>query len=223
MAQDEAAFVKAFAGQWQVFDSLYAVGGKRCQIDLQTATEGDHHALKVTSCGLELGELTGWKIDNQHLLLLAGDAPAVVLGGNQHRVSGDSALGAPIVLDRVGDKGLMDQLEAARKASGCYYLGFTATCADDSQLTKPAVPADGSGARVNVLVNLSARDQARDDAAVVGVVPANTCIVTDACVDTADGVWCRAKFKDRVGWLRKLALRQGKWAVVTFANQCPKQ
>ena len=144
-----------------------------------------------------------------------------VLGGNQHRISGDSNIGAPIVLDRVGDKGLMDQLEAAHKASGCYYLGFTNTCADDGQLAKPTVPTDGSGAQVNVLVNLTARAQARDDADAIGIVPANTCVETNACVETADGVWCRAQFKDRSGWLRKLALRQGRWAVITFVNQCP--
>ncbi len=114
-------------------------------------------------------------------------------------------------------------LKAARKASGCYYLGFTKTCADEAQLAKPTVPAGGTGAQVSVLVNLTVRAQARDDANAVGIVTANTCIVTDACVEANDGVWCRARFTDRVGWLRKLALRQGQWPVVTFVNQCAKQ
>ena len=185
-AQSEADFVKVFAGAWQVYDDIYAVDGKPCQIDLTTDAADDGHKLTPTSCGLELGELTGWKIVDKHLVLMAGSDTIAVLGGNQHRVSGDSNIGAPIILDRVGDKGLMDHSEAAHKASGCYPVGFTNTCADDGQLAKPSVPTDGSGARVNVLVNLTARAQARDDADAIGIVPANTCVDTNACVETAD-------------------------------------
>ncbi|MEO4000465.1 hypothetical protein [Mesorhizobium sp. CAU 1732] len=38
-----------------------------------------------------------------------------------------------------------------------------------------------------------------------------------------DGAWCRAKFGERTGWMRKLALRQNRRAIVTFEDFCPKQ
>jgi SH3-like domain-containing protein len=79
---------------------------------------------------------------------------------------------------------------------------------------------DGSGARINVLVNLNARVEARDGAGILGVVPANTCIVADVCQEASDGVWCRARFGEDFGWLKKVALRQERWPVLTFTNQC---
>jgi hypothetical protein len=36
----------------------------------------------------------------------------------------------------------------------------------------------------------------------------------------SDGPWCRAKFGDTTGWLRKFAIRQNRWPIVTFANSC---
>ena len=221
VAQSEADFVKALKGQWEVFDDTYALEGKHCLVELADSAPADgKYALSVAHCGLELGLLTGWKIVDNQLALLAGDDIVATLGGNQLRMSGTSSIGAPVILDRAGSNGAMAAILKARQSSGCYYLGFTTTCVDDAQLAKPAVPSDGSAAKISVLVNLNVRAEARDDGEVVGVVPANSCIVTDVCASAADGVWCRARFGDVGGWLKKLALRQERWPVVTFVNQC---
>lgn len=220
LAQTEDEFVKAFAGDWEVFDDAYGVEGERCRISLaDNAVEGGY-ALTVTSCALELGLLTSWRIIDSQLALMADDLAMAVLGGNQRRMSGDSNIGAPVILDRVGDNALVEDIRKAREASGCYYLGFTTTCVDEAQLAKPAVAPDGSPARIGVLVNLNVRAEARDDAPVLGVVPANSCIVTEVCATAVDGVWCKARFDETAGWLKKLALRQERWPVVTFVNQC---
>lgn len=52
------------------------------------------------------------------------------------------------------------------------------------------------------------------------VVPINSCVATSTCVTASDGIWCRAEFGDSAGWLRKLAIRQNRWPVVTFQNGC---
>jgi hypothetical protein len=220
VAQTEAEFIKAFAGQWEVHDDSYAVDGARCTIMLKEETVDGGFAISVASCGLELGMLTSWRIVDNQLGLMVDDTMVAALGGNQLRMSGDSNIGAPVIMDRVGDAGVMDQISKARQESGCYYLGFTTTCVDEAQLSKPAIPSDGSPARIGVLVNLNVRAEARDDAEVLGVVPANSCIVTEVCANAVDGVWCKARFGDTTGWLKKLALRQERWPVVTFVNQC---
>jgi SH3-like domain-containing protein len=71
-----------------------------------------------------------------------------------------------------------------------------------------AAPPASEGASVQVLVNLNVRAEARDDAEVVGVVPSQTCVTTELCLTATDGAWCCAKFGERTGWMRKLALRQ---------------
>lgn len=220
MAQSEAELIAAFKGEWQSFDELHSAEGKACKITLSGDGADGRYNASTESCKLELAEVSGWRIQDGQMVLLVGDNPFANLGGNQMRMSGTTAIGAPVVLDRVGENALVDRVAAARKSSGCYYLGFTDTCADDKQVEKPVVPTDGSGLKINVLVNLNARVEARDDARVLGVVPANSCIVADVCVKAADGVWCRAPFGEQSGWLKKVALRQERWPVITFANQC---
>lgn len=223
LAQTEAEFVEAFKGDWQIHDDGYALEGERCRITLSgDGVEGAEgvYGVTVQTCNLELADITGWRIADGQMILLAGENAVASLGGNQRRMSGNSAIGAPIILERTGDNPLVDQLAAARQSSGCYFLGFTNTCVDEAQLAKPTVPSDGSGAKIGVLVNLNARAEARDDAAVIGVVPANSCIVTEVCSTASDGVWCRAQFGEVSGWLKKVALRQERWPVVTFVNQC---
>lgn len=141
------------------------------------------------------------------------------LGGGLQRVSGTSASGAPLIYEKVGVAGNAAELESARRAGGCIYLGFTSKCADAEQAAPPAAER----ASVQVLVNLNVRAEARDDAEVVGVVPTQTCVTTELCMMATDGAWCRAKFGGKTGWMRKLALRQNRWAIVTFENSCPKQ
>ena len=219
-AQSEAEFVEVLAGQWEVYDDGYAVDGKHCVITLKNTKVESDYELSVESCGLELGMLTSWRIADGQLGLVADGTMIASLGGNQFRMSGSSNIGAPVILDRVGETAAMDRILAAYKASGCYYLGFTSTCVDEAQLAKPAIPPDGSAARIGILVNLNVRAEAREDANVVGVVPANSCIATEVCATASDGVWCRARFGEVSGWLKKLALRQERWPVVTFVNQC---
>lgn len=218
-AQTEAEFVTAFAGDWVVHDPLYGTAGQACQVGLGATPVEAGYALTVTGCTMELAELTHWTMAEGQMILHAGATPVAALGGTQHRISGNSAIGAPIVLDRAG-AGTGDQIRAARQTSGCYYLGFTSSCADEAQLARPEPAADGSPARINILVNLNVRAEARDDAGVVGVVPAGSCVTTEACVATADGAWCRARFGEVTGWLKKLALRQERWPVITYANHC---
>lgn len=220
LAQSEAEFVAVLAGQWEVYDDGYAVDGKHCLVTLKDTKVETDYELSTESCGLELGMLTSWRIVDGQLGLVADGAVIASLGGNQFRMSGNSNIGAPVILDRVGETAAMDRILEAYKSSGCYYLGFTSTCVDEAQLAKPAVPSDGSPARIGILVNLNVRAEAREDANVVGVVPANSCIVTEVCATASDGVWCRARFGEVGGWLKKLALRQERWPVVTFVNQC---
>lgn len=219
-AQTDQEFVDVLTGEWAVHDDMYAVDGKMCRITLGSDKTGDDYALSLDSCGLELGMLTSWRLVDGQLMLVADGVGIALLGGNQFRMSGNSNIGAPVIMDRAGENQSMANILKARDASGCYYLGFTSTCVDDAQLAKPTVPGDGSPARIGVLVNLNVRAEARDDAGVLGVVPANSCIVTEVCATTADGVWCRAAFGEASGWLKKLALRQERWPVVTFVNQC---
>jgi SH3-like domain-containing protein len=102
------------------------------------------------------------------------------------------------------------------RASGCFYSGFTSSCAPANEIGKPAAEAPS----LKVLVNLNVRNEARDDAAVLGVIPASSCITAEVCLNAADGPWCRAQFDGKTGWFRKLALRQNRWPVVTFFNAC---
>lgn len=217
-AQTEQEFVDAFAGQWQVVDSHYAAETGPCRIELARgpATQG-RYPLTLQACKAELSLVAGWGISNGQMSLFdAAGAVIARLGGNQRRMSGNSASGVPVILERAGAGGAATLLEAAKRASGCVYTGFTDKCAPEEQLSKP----QGDAPKVKVLVNLNIRAEARDDASIVGVVPVDSCVSTEVCVTATDGVWCRARFGGETGWLRKLALRQNRWPVVTFSNSC---
>lgn len=216
-AQSEEEFIEAFAGGWQVVDSRFAAGEDACRLELAGEPDGDRLPVKREGCRGELELVTGWNIeDGQMSLREEGGDRVAVLGGNQRRMSGDSAAGTPVIIERIGATGMAQLLEAARRASGCYYSGFTDECVAEAELEMPAAEE----ASVNVLVNLNVRAEARDEASVVGVVPADTCVSTELCVEASDGAWCRARFDDDTGWIRKLALRRDRWPVVTFFNQC---
>lgn len=222
-AQSEADFVAAFSGDWQIHDETFAQAGQICRLTLRSEAVKGRYKLDRANCGGELSEVSGWGIaGGQMALLAAGTEPVVTLGGTQRRMSGNTKSGAPVVLERAGSGGPAEQLQAAYRASGCYYLGFTKSCATDADLAKPAAGSQDAPARVKVIVNLNVRAEAREDASVIGVVPINSCVATSTCVTASDGVWCRAEFGDRAGWLRKLAIRQNRWPVVTFQNSCPE-
>ncbi|MBS3651486.1 AprI/Inh family metalloprotease inhibitor [Pseudaminobacter sp. 19-2017] len=219
-AQTEADFVKAFAGPWHIVDSRYAAGSERCRVTLSNERSETRFGVTSSGCAAEAGLATSWSLADGQMSLHDSSGTAIArLGGNQRRMSGNTASGAPLILERDGVPGLAEVLEAARKQSGCFYAGFSNKCAPNSELQKPAEERP----RISVLVNLNARGEARDDAPTIGVVPKDTCIQTDLCVNASDGAWCRADFDGKSGWLRKFALRQNRWPVVTFFNSCPSQ
>ncbi|WP_439816939.1 hypothetical protein [Zavarzinia sp. CC-PAN008] len=218
-AQSRDEFIQAFAGEWRVVDARFAAPDSPCLLSLSREPRDDAYAVAQTGCKAELANVRQWNIANSRMVLGDGTAPVVTLGGTQRRMSGTSSDGTPFVLERTmpGD---VDSLAAARQAYGCYFEGFTSQCAPADAVQAPTPQGDGTS-RVKVLVNLNVRVEARGDSDILGVVPADSCVVVDACVTTTDGAWCRAGFGDKQGWLRKLALRRDTWPVVTYANSCP--
>lgn len=220
MAQTEAEFVKAFAGAWQIVDSRYTVGVEPCRISLSNEQAQGRYQAEASSCAAEAARVKSWGLINGQMSLFDSSGIAIAsLGGNQKRMSGNTPSGTPVILERIGISGTAEVLEVARKEAGCFYAGFTDRCAPDAELQKPM----GEAPQVNVLVNLNARSEAREDASVIDVVPASTCIQTELCLTATDGAWCRATFNNKLVWLRKLALRKNRWPVVTFFNSCPTQ
>ncbi len=216
-AQTEADFIAAFSGDWQVVDDRFVADGQRCVLTLddEAAKQPSQYTLTPTGCDADLALAQAWGIGGGQMSLFGSDDAVISrLGGNQRRMSGDTGSGYPLILERVGAPGTADLLKAALEASGCFFLGFTDKCAQKEQLAKPA----NETASVAVVANLNARAEARDDAEIVGVVPVNACVVTEVCVEATDGTWCRAKFQENTGWMRKLALRQNKWPIVTYVN-----
>jgi len=218
-AQSEADFVAAFAGEWQVYDEAFASGGERCRLTLKQEPQDSTYVLENRSCGSELSGVSTWAIANSQMVLLAGADFVVSLGGNQRRMTGTTAAGMPVILERIGAENEARLLQAARRVTNCFYLGYSSDCASSSDVGKPTAEAD-QDLQINILVNLNVRAEARNDASVIGVVPADTCIVVELCTTASDGVWCRAGFGDQTGWVRKTVIRQDRWPVVTFVNQC---
>ncbi|TPN45860.1 hypothetical protein FJ981_26360 [Mesorhizobium sp. B1-1-4] len=220
-AQSVDQFVQAFSGTWQLVDARYSNLPSTCHMALgSTADANGRFAIKGLGCRGDAALVSSWGVsEGQMALFDAAGAVIARLGGNQRRISGTSVSGAPLIFEKVGVAGTAAMLEAAKRAGGCFYSGFTSKCADAAQAAPPAP----EGASVQVLVKLNVRAEARDDAEVVGVVPSQTCVTTELCMTATDGPWCRAKFGERTGWMRKLALRQNRWAIVTFDNSCPKR
>ncbi len=219
-AQTEAEFVAAFAGEWRIFDESFAQGAQICRITLGQEAEDGRYKLDKATCSAEFADVSAWGLADGQMAFFTTDGEAVAsLGGTQRRMSGTTRSGKPIIIERAGVVGAAEQLQAALRASGCYYLGFSDRCAVEGDLHKPAASAN-SPLRIKIIANLNARTEARDDASVIGVVPANSCVAASVCVTASDGVWCRAEFGEQAGWLRKLAIRQNRWPIVTFLNQC---
>ena len=220
-AQSVDQYVQAFGGNWQLIDARHSSAPSTCTMVLGSKADADgRFAVERQGCRGEADQAKSWGVsEGQMTLFDAAGGVIARLGGSQHRVSGTSASGSPLIFEKVGVAGTAAVLESARQASGCIYLGFTSKCADAAQVAPPTPER----ASVQVLVNLNVRAEARDDAEVVGIVPLQTCVTTDLCMMATDGAWCRAKFGEKIGWMRKLALRQNRWAIVTFENGCPKQ
>ncbi len=163
--QDAQSFVNAFAGDWQILDKSFSEGPGACRLALSKDAGTDaRYQASLDGCKAEMALVKAWKIaDGQMSLLDDGDTVLARLGGNQRRMSGNSSAGTPIILERVGAPGTAEALQAATRASGCVYLGFTNQCAGAAAMSLPAEDAP----KVQVLVNLNIRSEARDDASVV--------------------------------------------------------
>jgi hypothetical protein len=222
LAQSQAEFVSAFSGKWQVYDQHLATGDALCRLDFSgTATDGKM-PLTATGCAAPLAGVKTWSIEGSQLVLADADGKAVVkLGGNQKRVTGATDAGQPIILERAGGDGSAATLQAAYNASGCYFLGYTQKCAPRDQLGVPAPGPDGR-IQIELQTNLAVHGEPRVDADTVGTAQQGTCIKVDTCTMASDGPWCRAKFGDVTGWMRKLSLRQNRWPVVTYTTSSTK-
>jgi hypothetical protein len=220
-SQSPADFVKAFSGNWQVYEQHLAAGAPMCKLALAGTVSGAHLGLTQSGCAAPLAASVSWSIEGSQLVIYDGqDKPIVKLGGNQKRVTGATIVDAtPIILERTGGDGTAAALQAAYNASGCYYLGYTQTCAPRAELAEPSPTPDGR-LQVHLETNLSAHAEPRGDSDIIGVVKEGSCIAVDTCTMASDGPWCRAKFGTSTGWMRKLTMRQNRWPVVTFANAC---
>ena len=205
---------------WQVYDRQAASGSEFCKIALLETAEGQRLTLAVQGCAAPLGGATTWTIESSQLALYDGKGqPIAKLGGSQNRVTGSSASGVSIILERPGGDGTAAALRDAANASGCIFAGYTQKCATKAETALPVLPANGGG-KIKLLVDLSVRIEPRGDADIVGAVKAGECIAVDTCNVASDGPWCRATFGQTAGWLRKYTLRQNRWPVVVFANAC---
>ncbi|WP_417423685.1 SH3 domain-containing protein [Hoeflea sp.] len=222
-AQSSDEFVKAFSGEWYVFDSDFRDGDQTCQISLDTEAKGDRFLASSKNCGAPLTSIATWGIlENQLGLFTDAGEPMAKLGGNQLRVTGETLSDhVGLIFERAQGDGNNVQISAAIQRYGCVFDGFSNQCADKANLGKPEVKADAAQ-EVNVVVNLNIRSQPRRNSQPIGIVSKDTCVKVSQCLSASDGIWCSAQFGDKTGWLAKTALRQDKWPVITFRNSCNK-
>ncbi|MCY0094045.1 SH3 domain-containing protein [Hoeflea ulvae] len=222
-AQSSEEFVKAFSGEWYVFDPDFRNGDQPCQISLETEASGDRYVAAVKNCDAALASVATWGILENQLGLFAGDGtPFAKLGGNQLRVTGETlSSNIGLIFERAQGDGNNAQISAALRTYGCFFDGFSNQCTSKADLGKPALATDAAP-EVKVIVNLNIRSQPRRNAQSIGVVSKDTCVKINQCLSASDGVWCSAQFGDKTGWLSKTALRQDKWPVITFRNSCSK-
>ena len=219
-AQSEADFVNAFAGTWQTLDPDYTDGGA-CRVGLNDVPVGNRYGLTTKNCGGLMAGLRGWGIDDNQLALADGQGAVVArLGGNQNRVSGQTADGATVIFERIPDGS--DAPASDVVASDCTYFGYTSSCAKESDFARPAAEPDRE-MTARVLVKLNARAEARPDAEVLASIPAGTCVRVSECTTASDGDWCRATIADTTGWIRQRAMRQDRWPVLTYTAGCELQ
>ena len=210
-AQDRAAFVQAFAGEWRSLSGNFTENGQRCFIEL-SAGDGSTLPIQNRDCGKELAGLASWEIDDGQIVLFDGDAREVArLGGNQRQIHGATGNGNAVIFDRASGPFAFGE-------RGCVFVGYTDRCALPEELGTPRV--DGDGADIEVLTNSNIRSSASAAGQVVGVVPPNTCMPVDRCTAGPDGAWCRARVDGQTGWIKKQDVRLGQYPTVMFKNGC---
>lgn len=218
-SQGGTDFVTTFAGQWQTFDPVAADGSGICTITLDQLSIAGALSARAGDCSADLAGTSQWEIVENQIVLSGGDGRELArFGGNPRRLTGETVSGLPLVLEARGGDGAAQQIQSALNAAGCLYLGYTTKCASPRDEDRPPL-SEGAG-RVQVLVDLNARTTPRSDARVLGVVKQDTCLIVNQCTMASDGVWCRADFNGGTGWVSKLAIRQQKWPVVTYLNDC---
>lgn len=227
-AQSNEELVQAFSGDWYAFDAGYGTDGKLCKISLGAEAEttgSEMYPITVANCAEPISAAVGWRIEDGQLAIAGSDQPNTplgTLGGTQFRLSGSFAHDTPVILERASGGKRSQELAEALKRHRCYYGGYSETCVAPANVGAPEIPGeDGPYASVNVLVNLRVRAEPRPDAGIIGRLAENTCLKVNTCLSASDGIWCRARFGDRTGWISKHVLRLDEWPVVTFENSCP--
>ena len=225
-SQDKAAFVAAFSGQWFVFDPQFKTGSSPCSLDLATeiSSETARMTAKAQHCDQPLAKTESWDIRDGQLGLYSADQKRIAtLGGSQKRITGeleDTKQG--LIVERADGDNSTREISAAIRKHRCIYIGLTQKCAETADLRLPEIDQGDEGfGSVGIVVNLNVRDQPRSTAGVVGTLPKGSCLKVNYCTTASDGVWCRARFGEQNNWIRKTALRQGEWPVLTFLNTCP--
>lgn len=222
VAQSVEELREAFSGAWYVFDDSFGVEGNPCRILFEdVGVAGDDAApLKAATdnCAGPLEAGITWRFDSGKIVLSSAEGQQIAaLGGNPQRLSGDY-VNPPnaLVLERESGSGAKAVLASAIRKHGCYFLGYTADCAEPSATEVPDLKEET--ARINVLVELNVRNQPRREAPIIGTVSSGASITVNACLTTSDGAWCRARFGDSMGWMAKSALRQDEWPVITYIS-----
>ncbi|ANT61913.1 hypothetical protein AYJ57_15765 [Salipiger sp. CCB-MM3] len=224
-SQSAEQFVDAFSGAWYSFDAARAGGAEPCRIELEAGTDDLQrgHAAASAGCAAPLSDLARWDIENGQLHLMDDTGGLLaLLGGNQVRVTGDVAGEAgTLILDRSEGAPEAAALSAALRRHRCIYRGYSQDCAPKEELQQPKMTEeDGAYANVEVLVQLNVRSQPRGDAGALGVLEPGICLKVNYCATASDGVWCRGRFGEQSGWVKKISLRQSEWPALTFANSC---
>lgn len=231
IAQSRDVLLEAFAGQWVIFDDSFSNSAAPCTIDLTNTIElrgvVEEAQLRPSAttqnCVVPIDGVSAWDIEGNQLSLYTEQNVLVArLGGNQTRVTGDLETSfRSVVLERsLGDPGNSNFSKALRKHR-CIYKGYTADCATKEDLSLPVFSESGGVvASVGVLVDLTVREQPRSTARSVGKLQQGTCLKVNYCVTASDGIWCRARFGEASGWIKKTTLRQSEWPVITFSNSC---
>lgn len=221
LAQSETAFVAAFSGTWQTLDPAFS-GDGACRIVLSGTRDNDQYALESSNCAGPMASLQGWAIVDNQLGLLGPDRAVIArLGGNQNRMSGQTASGSTVVFERITEEAAAaPAVVSASQTTGCVFYGYTATCATPDDLARPTAASEDVKPMAEVLVRLNARSEARPDASVVATIPPNTCVVIDECTTASDGNWCKARISDVSGWIRQQTVRQNRWPIVTYTGKC---
>lgn len=212
LAQSEADFVNAFSGAWTVFDEFYGTA-ERCTLTLGTTKTVDFYPVLSEGCTEALAPIARWKIaENQLLFSDANGAPVARLGGNQRRISGETAKGAGVIMERT---------VSASGGNECVYRGYTGECASPQDQRKPLPTGDLSKqAPVRALVKLNMRIEPRPDAEIVTEIAPDACLRVNQCVSASDGNWCKASFNETSGWITQQAMRKGQWKTLTYVPDC---